>query len=169
MTEISELAGRPVIIGGGAAGLATALALAPEPVVLLSKAPLGEGTSSAWAQGGMAATLGQDDEPQLHFEDTIAAGDGLCQPEIVLAIVEAAPAAIEALADLGVTFDRAGDGKFRLGLEAAHQRSRIDMQREIVIGLAKYKRPQAVQAFAPQEAALGDLMCMRRAGKTVAP
>ena len=66
MTEISELAGRPVIIGGGAAGLATALALAPEPVVLLSKAPLGEGTSSAWAQGGMAATLGQDDEPQFH-------------------------------------------------------------------------------------------------------
>ena len=59
MTEISELAGRPVIIGGGAAGLATALALAhaPEPVVLLSKAPLGEGSSSAWAQGGMAALL----------------------------------------------------------------------------------------------------------------
>ena len=81
MTEISELAGRPVIIGGGAAGLATALALAPEPVVLLSKAPLGEATSSGWAQGGMAATLGQDDEPQLHFEDTIAAGDGLCQPQ----------------------------------------------------------------------------------------
>jgi L-aspartate oxidase len=125
MAEISELAGRPVIIGGGAAGLATALALAPEPVVLLSKAPLGEGTSSAWAQGGMAATLGQDDEPQLHFEDTIAAGDGLCQPQVVRAIVEAAPAAIDALADLGVAFDRAGDGKFRLGLEAAHQRSRI--------------------------------------------
>lgn len=125
MMEISELAGRPVIIGGGAAGLATALALAPEPVVLLSKAPLGEESSSAWAQGGMAASLGEDDAPQFHFDDTIAAGDGLCQPEVVRAIVEAAPAAIEALADLGVAFDRAGDGNFRLGLEAAHQRSRI--------------------------------------------
>src|SRR5262249_48376748 len=116
MAEISELTGRPVIIGGGAAGLATALALAPEPVVLLSRAPLGEGTSSAWAQDGMAATLSQDDDPQLHFEDTIAAGDGLCQPEVVRAIVEAAPAAIEALADLGVAFDGTGDGKFRLVL-----------------------------------------------------
>jgi L-aspartate oxidase len=95
MAEISELAGRPVIIGGGAAGLATALALAPEPVVLLSKPPLGEGTSSAWAQGGMAASLGEDDEPQLHVEDTLAAGVGLCQPEVVRAIVEAAPAAID--------------------------------------------------------------------------
>jgi glycine/D-amino acid oxidase-like deaminating enzyme len=71
MAEISELTGRPVIIGGGAAGLATALALAPEPVVLLSKAPLGEGTSSAWAQGGMAATLSQDDDPQLHSKSTV--------------------------------------------------------------------------------------------------
>jgi L-aspartate oxidase len=49
----------------------------------------------------MAATLGQDDEPQLHFEDTIAAGDGLCQPQVVRAIVEAAPAAIDALTGLG--------------------------------------------------------------------
>ncbi len=125
IAEINELAGRPVIIGGGAAGVATALALAPEPVVLLSKAPLGEAASSAWAQGGLAASLGEDDDPQLHFEDTIAAGDGLCRLEVVRAIVEAAPAAIETLAAISVAFDRAADGSFRLGLEAAHQRSRI--------------------------------------------
>jgi L-aspartate oxidase len=125
IAEFSELAGRPVIIGGGAAGVATALALAPEPVVLLSKAPLGEIASSAWAQGGLAASLGEDDDPQLHFEDTIAAGDGLCRPEVVRAIVKAAPTAIETLAAIGVSFDRAFDGRFRLGLEAAHQRSRI--------------------------------------------
>ncbi len=125
IAEISELAGCPVIIGGGAAGLATALALAPEPVALVSKAPLGEAASSAWAQGGMAASLGEDDDPQLHFEDTVAAGDGLCRREVVRAIIKAAPAAIETLAAMGVAFDRAADGSFRLGLEAAHQRSRI--------------------------------------------
>jgi L-aspartate oxidase len=159
MTEISELAGRPVIIGGGAAGLATALALAPEPVVLLSKAPLGEGSSSAWAQGGMAASLGEDDAPQFHFDDTIAAGDGLCQPEVVRAIVEAAPAAIEALADLGVAFDRAGDGNFRLGLEAAHQRSRIvhaggdGTGRELMRALiTAAQRTPSINVLAPFEA-----------------
>ena len=159
MAEISELTGRPVIIGGGAAGLATALALAPEPVVLLSRAPLGEGTSSAWAQDGMAATLSQDDDPQLHFEDTIAAGDGLCQPEVVRAIVEAAPAAIEALADLGVAFDGTGDGKFRLVLEAAHQRSRIvhaggdGTGRELMRALiAAALRTPSINVLAPFEA-----------------
>jgi L-aspartate oxidase len=159
MTEISELAGRPVIIGGGAAGLATALALAPEPVVLLSKAPLGEATSSAWAQGGMAATLGEDDEPQLHFEDTIAAGDGLCQPQVVRAIVEAAPAAIDELTGLGVTFDRDSDGKLRLCLEAAHQRSRIvhadgdGTGRELMRALiAAALRTPSINILAPCEA-----------------
>ena len=159
IAENRELAGRPVIIGGGAAGLATALALAPEPVVLLSKAPLGEAASSAWAQGGMAASLGEDDDPQLHFEDTIAAGDGLCQPEVVRAIVEAAPAAIEALADLSVAFDRAANGSFRLGLEAAHRRSRIvhaggdGTGRELMRALiAAALRTPSITVLAPFEA-----------------
>ncbi|MCC8940924.1 FAD-dependent oxidoreductase, partial [Bradyrhizobium sp. Arg68] len=62
-TDVSELAGRPVIIGGGAAGLMTALELAPEPVVLLSKSPLGAEASSMWAQGGFSAAVGADDSP----------------------------------------------------------------------------------------------------------
>ena len=70
----SELVGRPVIIGGGAAGLMTALQLAPEPVVLLSKSPLGAEASSMWAQGGLAAAVGADDDPALHLADTLAAG-----------------------------------------------------------------------------------------------
>lgn len=68
---------RPVIIGGGIAGLMTALYLVPEPVLLLSATPLGAGASSAWAQGGLAACLGEDDDPALHLADTLAAGDGL--------------------------------------------------------------------------------------------
>jgi L-aspartate oxidase len=124
-TDISMLANRPVIIGGGAAGLMTALHLAPEPVVLLSKAPLGAEASSLWAQGGLAAAMGDDDDPALHLADTIAAGAGLCDEAVAKQIIDAAPAAVEDLARLGVVFDRQPDGGWRLGLEAAHGRNRI--------------------------------------------
>jgi len=120
-----DLAGRPLVVGGGAAGLMTALCLAPEPVVLLSKASLGEQTSSILAQGGMAASLGTDDAPALHVEDTLAAGDGLCVSETVRRIVEAAPAAIDSLARIGTVFDKTLAGELQLGLEAAHSRRRI--------------------------------------------
>ena len=123
--DTSTLAGRAVIIGGGAAGLMTALHLAPEPVVLLSKAPLGAEASSLWAQGGLAAAMGEDDDPALHVADTIAAGAGLCDEKVASRIVHAAPAAVEHLARLGVGFDRRPDGGWRLGLEAAHNRNRI--------------------------------------------
>ncbi|CCE00739.1 L-aspartate oxidase [Bradyrhizobium sp. STM 3809] len=117
--------GRPVIIGGGAAGLMTALQLAPEPVVLVSKSPLGAEASSMWAQGGLAAAVGRDDEPALHLQDTILAGAGLCDEAAARRIIEAAPAAVGRLAKLGVAFDRDGDRRWRLGLEAAHSRNRI--------------------------------------------
>jgi L-aspartate oxidase len=124
-TDVSALSNRPVIIGGGAAGLMAALQLAPEPVLLLSKAPLGAEASSLWAQGGLAAAMGDDDAPALHLADTLAAGAGLCDEAIAGRIVDAAPAAVEHLAQLGVAFDRRADGGWRLGLEAAHGRNRI--------------------------------------------
>lgn len=123
--EIQHLNGRPVIIGAGLAGLMTALHLAPEPVLLLSAAPLGTQSSSGWAQGGLAASLGADDSPELHLADTLAAGDGLCDPDIAERVVRAAPAAIEALIRHGVAFDKTPGGALRLGLEAAHRRRRI--------------------------------------------
>ena len=123
--DLRDLQSRPVIIGAGLAGLLTALHLAPEPVLLLSKAPLGTDASSAWAQGGLAASIGEDDSTALHLADTLAAGDGLCDLESARRIVQGAPAAVETLARLGVIFDRAPDGAFRLGLEAAHSRRRI--------------------------------------------
>lgn len=124
-TEIQRLNGRLVIIGAGLAGLMTALHLAPEPVLLLSAAPLGTQSSSGWAQGGLAASLGVDDSPELHLADTLAAGDGLCDPGIAERVTRAAPAAIEALIRHGVAFDKTPDGALRLGLEAAHRRRRI--------------------------------------------
>jgi L-aspartate oxidase len=122
---LHDVGGRPVIIGAGLAGLMTALRLSPEPVVVLSKAPLGTEASSAWAQGGIAAAVGPGDDPAEHLADTLRAGDGLCDPAVVSRIVSAGPATIERLIQLGVCFDRAANGALRLGREAAHGRRRI--------------------------------------------
>ncbi|MCG7505408.1 L-aspartate oxidase [Mesorhizobium retamae] len=122
---VRDLQGRPVIIGGGIAGLMTALHLAPEPVVLISKALLGDDSSSVLAQGGLAASLGSDDSADLHLSDTLAAGDGLCDGATARRVTEAAPGAIEHLEQLGVVFDYDSNGRFLLGLEAAHSRKRI--------------------------------------------
>ncbi|KKX27142.1 L-aspartate oxidase [Rhizobium sp. LC145] len=126
MTEqLDHLAGCVAVVGSGLAGLMTALTLAPRPVVLVTRAGLGAGTSSAWAQGGIAASLGADDSVDLHLADTLAAGDGLCDPAVAASILKEAPAAIALLEKFGVGFDRAGKGAFMLGLEAAHSRRRI--------------------------------------------
>src|SRR5262245_62149625 len=121
----SELAGCPVIIGGGLAGLMTALRLAPQPVILLAKTPLAEGAASVWAQGGIAAAVGEGDAPDLHAADTLAAGDGLSDPAVAARVAAAAPAAIAELEQQGVVFDRDAAGRLTLGLEAAHGHRRI--------------------------------------------
>jgi len=125
MTDVFDTDGAALIVGGGLAGLMTALALAPQRVLLLTRAPLGFETSSELAQGGIAASLGADDDTALHLADTLAAGDSLCDKDVAAAILAAAPAAIERLARLGVAFDRDADGQIVLGLEAAHSRRRI--------------------------------------------
>jgi L-aspartate oxidase len=125
MTALHDTDGAPVIIGGGLAGLMAALALAPQPVLLLTGAPLGLESSSVLAQGGIAAAIGADDHASLHLQDTLIAGDGLCDEAVAAAILAAAPAAVEQLVRLGVVFDRDADDAIALGLEAAHSRRRI--------------------------------------------
>jgi L-aspartate oxidase len=126
VTAVLRDVGRtPVIIGGGIAGLITALRLAPIPVVVLAKAPLRTEASSAWAQGGVAAAMGPDDNPTRHLADTLAAGDGLCDIDVARRITASGSAAIETLLHYGARFDRDATGALCLGLEAAHGRRRI--------------------------------------------
>ncbi|MBC5800253.1 MAG: L-aspartate oxidase [Candidatus Eremiobacteraeota bacterium] len=114
-----------IVVGGGLAGMLTALELQPLRVALVSYGRLGESTSSAWAQGGIAAAVGDDDSPALHAADTVAAGAGLVERRVAARLAADAPGAIERIASLGVRFDRADAAHYALGREAAHSRRRI--------------------------------------------
>ncbi|MFI0396707.1 L-aspartate oxidase [Paracoccus jiaweipingae] len=125
MTLRADLAGQPVIIGSGIAGLVCALELAARrPVVLVTAADAGAQSATRWAQGGMAAAVGADDSPALHARDTRAAGDGLTDPAAADWLTRAAPDVVAWLAARGVRFDGGASGP-ALGLEAAHSRRRI--------------------------------------------
>jgi L-aspartate oxidase len=117
---------RPVIVGTGIAGLWTAWRLASEgrAAILVTKETLAD-SASAWAQGGIAVALGPGDSPSQHAADTLAASDGLADPEAVRILTSEGPDRIYELLALGARFDRGPDGRLRFGLEAAHTRPRI--------------------------------------------
>jgi L-aspartate oxidase len=99
-----------VVVGAGIAGLYAAVRL-PEglDVVVVDKGtPGGESGSSPWAQGGLAAAVGPDDSPAVHAEDTLRAGDGLCDPVAVRILANEAPGHVHVLERLGARFDRHG-------------------------------------------------------------
>jgi L-aspartate oxidase len=114
-----------LVLGAGMAGLFTALKLAPFPALVLAGARPGTSGSSAWAQGGIAAAMGEGDSWQSHAADTIAAGAGTCDPQIVEIVTREAPLRIEDLIAYGAPFDRNPDGTLALGREAAHSAKRI--------------------------------------------
>jgi L-aspartate oxidase len=121
------------IVGGGIAGLSVALRLPGHlRVALFTKGQLGE-SNTRYAQGGLTVALGADDSPELHFQDTLAAGAGLCDSTAVRILTEEAPAAVRWLISIGVQFDRVQPGSdahatqdgLLLGREAAHSRWRV--------------------------------------------
>jgi L-aspartate oxidase len=108
-----------VVVGAGIAGLYAALAAADETdVLVLCRGELAS-SNSFHAQGGVAAAVGEDDDPSLHAEDTLRTGRGICSPLAVGELTRAAPARIAHLVDLGVVFDEG------LGQEGGHSRRRI--------------------------------------------
>ncbi|HEU4456872.1 MAG TPA: FAD-dependent oxidoreductase, partial [Longimicrobium sp.] len=113
-----------VVVGSGIAGLFFALKAAKYgSVAVITKKSRPE-SSTNWAQGGIAAAFGSDDSPDLHKEDTLVAGAGLCHPDAVDVLVREGPARVRDLMDLGVRFTRE-QGDLSLGLEGGHSRRRI--------------------------------------------
>ncbi|MCP4388255.1 MAG: L-aspartate oxidase [Gammaproteobacteria bacterium] len=118
-----------VIIGSGAAGLSAALHMPTSlKIAMLAKTP-GEQHSSYWAQGGISAVLEPDDSVEQHSEDTIEAGAGLCNEEIVEFVAAHGRGSIEWLADLGMPFSRdrqdISNSGFHLTREGGHSKRRV--------------------------------------------
>ena len=114
-----------LVIGSGIAGLRATIALAEVGrVIVLTKADPRE-SNTGYAQGGIAAAMGDDDTPELHAKDTMAAGDGLCIAGAVDVLTRDGPRYVRELMDWGAGFDRDGDGRPALGREAAHSVRRV--------------------------------------------
>ncbi|MEV8590359.1 L-aspartate oxidase [Streptomyces sp. NPDC051180] len=115
-----------VVVGSGVAGLTAALrcTAAGLRTVVVTKARLDDG-STRWAQGGIAAALGDGDTPEQHLDDTLVAGAGLCDERAVRALVTEGPDAVRRLIATGADFDKTADGEIALTREGGHHRRRI--------------------------------------------
>ena len=115
-----------VVVGSGVAGLTTALRVraAGLRVLVVTKAMLDDG-STRWAQGGIAAALGEGDTPEQHLDDTLVAGAGLCDEDAVRVLVTEGPDAVRRLIATGAAFDQDAGGSILLTREGGHHRRRI--------------------------------------------
>ncbi len=113
-----------IVVGAGAAGLMTCLELPANLKVLLLNRNTSKISSSRWAQGGIASVVRTDDSFDLHADDTLKAGDGLCDFQAVEMLVKEAPGCVDRLQNLGMIFDQSSD-KLATTLEAAHSRRRV--------------------------------------------
>jgi L-aspartate oxidase len=143
-----------IVVGAGIAGLRASVELASAGRVLcLAKREVTE-SNTQYAQGGIAAALSDDDEVSLHLDDTLKAGDGLCNAEAARILVEEGPARIEELIEWGTEFDRTGT-KIAFTREGAHSRNRVlhahgdSTGREI--GRALYLKAKALKPIAFRE------------------
>jgi L-aspartate oxidase len=116
---------RIVIVGAGLGALYAALKLAPRSVLIISPEKLGEGASSAWAQGGIAAAMDIADSAKSHAADTIRAGAGTVDPLVTTSVTAEACNHILDLTTMDTPFDRTPDGAYVLSREAAHSFARV--------------------------------------------
>jgi L-aspartate oxidase len=160
-----------VVVGGGIAGLYTALELSKRMrVTIITKRTLQE-SNTRWAQGGIAAVFSQQDSPALHKQDTLLAGAGLSDERHVDILVEESPSAVRRLMDYGVPFDKE-KGRYALTQEGAHSRRRIlhasgdATGAEIVRGLSAQVQKRASISVWEHHFTL-DVLTERRAGSNV--
>lgn len=114
-----------LVIGSGIAGLTFALKAARfGKVTIITKAAISD-SNTKYAQGGIAAVFSEPDNFEKHIRDTLIAGDGICNEEVVRLVVQEAPARIQDLIDLGVPFDKKKDGTYDLAKEGGHTEYRI--------------------------------------------
>ncbi len=114
-----------LVIGSGIAGLNFALLAAEHGKVTVITKKKPTDTNTNWAQGGVAAVLANDDSFETHINDTLIAGDGLCDREVVELCVHDGPNQVQRLLDLGVRLDRDATGNLDLGKEGAHTKHRV--------------------------------------------
>ena len=146
-----------LVVGGGVAGLRAAIGLAAAGrVVILTKAEPAE-SNTGYAQGGIAAAIGDDDTPALHARDTVRAGDGLCDEAAVRVLVEQGPAYVRELLAWGARFERDDSGRPALGREAAHSVRRVLHAGDATgreIGRVLWERARALPSVATIDHAL---------------
>jgi len=152
-----------LIVGGGIAGLRAAIGLAAAGrVLILTKADPAE-SNTGYAQGGIAAAIGDDDSPALHAADTIRAGDNLCDEAAVRVLVEDGPRYVHELLEWGTRFDREPGGRPALGREAAHSVRRVLHAGDATgreIGRVLWERVRALPAVEIIDHALVTELCV---------
>ena len=114
-----------LIIGSGIAGLSYALKVAPHgKVCMITKANEDE-SNTKYAQGGIAAVMHSPDSYQKHIEDTLIAGGGICDEEVVRMVITESTERINELIEWGAKFDKTSDGEYDLAKEGGHSENRI--------------------------------------------
>src|SRR5690606_37102220 len=163
-----EIATDYLVIGSGISALYFALRAAEHGRVLIVTKKGSDDTATNWAQGGIAAVLGDDDTLQAHIEDTLRVGDGLCDEAIVEMCVREGPDHVRALAALGVDFSRDARGELDLGREGGHSARRVahhkdttgaEIQRALLAAVARH----ASITLMPHHIAI-DLLSMAKYG-----
>lgn len=153
---MSRLEAEVLVVGSGMAGLSFALKVAPFAHVLLLTKKERAASNTNYARGGIAAVMGENDDPELHVRDTLEAGAGLCHREAVEILVREGPERVRELMEWGARFARGEGERLSLGREGGHSRRRIvhaadrtgrEVERALLQSVADEPRIEVLEDF----------------------